>query len=41
MKNDKRKTNEKILQLHGLVKKATGKLINQISNFEELKCEKF
>ena len=41
MKNDKRKTNEKRLQLHGLVKKATGKLINQISNFEELKCEKF
>ena len=39
-KNDKRKTDEKSLQLHGLVKKATEKLINQISNFEELEFQK-
>ena len=39
-KNDKRKTDEESLQLHGLVKKATEKLINQISNFEELEFQK-
>ena len=30
-----RKNNEKSLQLYRLVKKATQKLMNQISNFEE------
>ena len=39
-KNDKITIDEESLQLHGLVKKATEKLINQISNFEELECEK-
>ena len=39
-KNDKRKIDEETLQLYGLVKKATEKLMNQISNFEILECEK-
>ena len=39
-KNDKRKIDEESLQLHGLVKKATEKLTNQISNFEESEFEK-
>ena len=37
IKNVKRKIDE---VEHGLVKKATEKLKNQTSNFEELKCEK-
>ena len=39
-KNDKRKIDEETLQLFGLVKKATEKLMNQINNFEILECEK-
>ena len=39
-KNDKRKIDEETLQLYGLVKKATEKLMNQINNFEILECEK-
>ena len=39
-KNNKRKIDEESLQLFALVKKATEKLMNPISNFEELKCEK-
>ena len=39
MKNDKRKIDEESLQLH--LRKATKKCMNQISNFEELECEKF
>ena len=35
MKNNKRKTDEESLQLYALVKKATEKLVNPISNFEE------
>ena len=35
-----RKTDEESLQLYGLVEKATEKPMNQISNFEELECEK-
>ena len=35
-KNYERKTDEESLQLYGLVKKATKKLMNQIRNFEEL-----
>ena len=36
-KSNKRKIDEGSLQLYGLVKKVTGDLMNQISNFEELK----
>ena len=39
-KNDKRKIDEETLQLFGLVKKATEKLMNQINNFEILEFEK-
>ena len=39
-KNDKGRIDEEILQLYGLVKKTTEKLMNQISDFEELECEK-
>ena len=39
-KNNKRKIDEEILQLYGLVEKATEKLMNQISNFEELEFDK-
>ena len=39
-KNDKRKIDEETLQLYGLVKKATEKLMNQINNFEILEFEK-
>ena len=39
-KNDKRKIDERRLQLFGLVKKATEELMNQVSKFEELTCEK-
>ena len=39
-KNSKRKIDEKSLQLYCLVEKATEKLMNQISNFKELECEK-
>ena len=39
-KNDQSKTDQESLQLYGLFKKATEKLTNQISNFEELECEK-
>ena len=35
-----RKIDEDSLQLYGLVEKATEKPMNQISNFEELECEK-
>ena len=35
-----RKIDEESLQLYGLVEKATEKPMNQISNFEELECEK-
>ena len=35
LENDTRQTDEECLQLCGLVKKATEKLENQISNFEE------
>ena len=38
MKNDKRKIDEESLQLH---LRKTKKRMNQISNFEELECEKF
>lgn len=38
-KNNKRKEDEKTLPLHGLLKKKEKKLINQISDFEELGCE--
>ena len=34
-KNDKRKIDEERLQLYGLVKKATERLMNQISNFKD------
>ena len=34
-KNDERKIDEESPQLYGLVKKATKRLMNQISNFEE------
>ena len=34
-KNDKRKIDEESLQLYGLVKKATERLMNQISNFKD------
>ena len=40
IKNDKWKIDEEILQLYGLVKKATKKTYKSISNFEELECEK-
>ena len=36
----KEKIDEESLQLNGLVEKATEKPMNQISNFEELECEK-
>ena len=39
-KNDERKIDEESPQLYGLVKKATKRLMSQISNFEEQKCEK-
>ena len=39
-KNNKRKIDEESLQLCVLVKKATEKLMNQISNFEEFECRK-
>ena len=39
-RNDKRKFDEESLCLYGLVKKVTEKLMNQISNFEELECKK-
>ena len=39
-KNNKRKIDEKNLQLYGRVKKATEKLMNQVSNFEKLECDK-
>ena len=39
-KNNKRKIDEESLQLYGLVEKATEKLMNQISNFEELEFDK-
>ena len=39
-KNNKRKIDEESLQLYGLFENATGKLMNQISNFEELELEK-
>ena len=38
-KNDKRKLDEESLKLYGLVKKATVKLMNQITDFKELECE--
>ena len=37
----KTKIDEENLQLHCLVKKAADKLMNQITNFEELKCQKY
>ena len=40
IENDKRKVDKESLQLHGLIETATEKVINQISNFEELECEK-
>ena len=40
IKTDKRKIDEESLKLYGLVKKATEKLMNQISNFEKLEREK-
>ena len=42
MKNDekKKKNYEENLQLYGFVKKTRKKLMNQIGNFKELKCEK-
>ena len=40
MKRWLKKIDEESLQLHRLVKKATEKLTNQISNFEELECKK-
>ena len=39
-KKKKKKIDEEILQLYGLVEKATQKLLNQISNYEELECDK-
>ena len=41
LKNDKRKIDRESLQLHSLIKKAAEKLVNKISNFEELDCQKF
>ena len=38
-KNDKRKIAEESLERHGLVKKATEKLMNQINSFEELESK--
>ena len=38
--NNRRKIDEKSLQLYGLVEKETEKIMNQTSNFEELECEK-
>ena len=42
MKNDEKKIKnyEENLQLYGFVKKTRKKLMNQIGNFKELKCEK-
>ena len=40
MKKKINKIDEEILQLYGLVEKATQKLLNQISNYEELECDK-
>ena len=40
-KINKRKIDKESLQLYGLVEKATEKLMNQISGFEELECEKY
>ena len=40
LKDDIRKIDEDCLQLHGLVKKTTDKLENQMSNFAELEHEK-
>lgn len=39
-KNDERKIDEESLQLYGLVKKIIEKLMNQLSNCEELQCER-
>ena len=39
-KNNKRKIDEKTLQLNGVVEKAIEKLMNQTRNFEGLKYEK-
>ena len=39
-KISKTKIDKESLQLYGLVEKATEKLMNQISSFEELECEK-
>ena len=41
MKKNNKKIDEKRLQLHGLVKKATEKVVNQISDFEDLEWEKY
>ena len=38
-KKKKKKFDEESLQLYGLIEKATEKLMNQISNTEELECE--
>ena len=40
MKNDEKKNYEENLQLYGSVKTTRKKLMNQIGNFKELKCEK-
>ena len=42
LRNEKmiRKIDEESLQLYRFVKKATEKLVNRISNFEELESEK-
>ena len=37
----KKKTDEENLQLQCSVKKAADKLMNQMTNFEELKCQKY
>ena len=40
-KNNFKKIDEKSLQFFSLDKKATEKLMNQISDFKELECEKY